>query len=236
MPKELTIQTAEKRKSELMRDRQSWLDEWKDIRDYMLPYHGRFGGENPNEGTRRDEKIVQNAAKMALRVLSAGLLTGLTSPSRPRFRLGIPNPAMRDNVGVRAWLDEVERRMYMVFAESNTYPALHAVYKELGAFGTACALVSEDVEDVIRVRVYTVGEYSLGLDSRLNVNSVSRDMWMTAGQIVEQFGEDKVSDQVLAQVRNDQTETWHMVNHIIMPNPSPENNRSDYRGKPFISA
>ena len=100
---------------------------------------------------RRDDKIVQNAAKMALRVLSAGLLTGLTSPSRPWFRLGLPNPELRDNVQVRAWLDEVERRMYMVFSESNAYPALHAIYQELGGFGTACALVSEDVEDVIRL-------------------------------------------------------------------------------------
>ena len=119
MPKELNIQEAERYKSSLLRDRQSWLDEWKDIRDFMLPYHGRFDGENPNEGKRRDDKIVQNAAKMALRVLSAGLLTGLTSPSRPWFRLGLPNPELRDNVTVRAWLDEVERRMYMVFSESN---------------------------------------------------------------------------------------------------------------------
>ena len=105
MPKELNIQEAERYKSSLLRDRQSWLDEWKDIRDFMLPYHGRFDGENPNEGKRRDDKIVQNAAKMALRVLSAGLLTGLTSPSRPWFRLGLPNPELRDNVTVRAWLD-----------------------------------------------------------------------------------------------------------------------------------
>ena len=236
MPKELNIQEAERYKSSLLRDRQSWLDEWKDIRDFMLPYHGRFDGENPNEGKRRDDKIVQNAAKMALRVLSAGLLTGLTSPSRPWFRLGLPNPELRDNVTVRAWLDEVERRMYMVFSESNAYPALHAIYQELGGFGTACALVSEDVEDVIRLRVYTIGEYALGLDSRLNVNAVCREIWMTAGQMVEQFGEDKCSDQVRAKVRNQQTEDWYMVNHIIMPNPDKQGNRLDYKGKDFISA
>ena len=236
MPKELTIQEAERYKSSLYKDRQSWIDEWKDIRDYMLPYHGRFDGENPNDGSRKDDKIVQNAAKMALRVLSAGLLTGLTSPSRPWFRLGITNPALRDNTEVRAWLDEVERRMYLVFAESNTYPALHSIYQELGGFGSGCALVSEDTEDVIRLRVYTVGEYAFGLDSRLNVNAVAREIWMTAGQMVEQFGEDKVSEQVRVKVKNGQTEDWFMVCHIIMPNPELDPVRKDYKGKPYISA
>ena len=231
----LTVQEAERRRGSIVTDRSTWIDPWKEIRDYMLPYHGRFDGDEPNRGEREDTQIIQNAAGFAIRTLSAGLLSGLTSPSRPWFRLGLPDQGLSEYRTVRSWLDEVEKRMYAVFAASNTYNALHRMYYELGGFGTACAFVHEDYEDVIRIRPYTIGEYGLGQDAGLRVDSVSRDVWMTAFQMVKEFGEDKVSASVKAKADSQQGDTWFPVRHLLIPNPDVKPGRRDAWGKPWLS-
>ena len=231
----LTVQEAERRRGSIVADRSTWIDPWKEIRDYMLPYHGRFDGDEPNRGERKDTQIIQNAAGFAIRTLSAGLLSGLTSPSRPWFRLGLPDQDLSEYRTVRSWLDEVEKRMYAVFAASNTYNALHRMYYELGGFGTACAFVHEDYEDVIRIRPYTIGEYGLGQDAGLRVDSVSRDVWMTAFQMVKEFGEDKVSASVKAKADSQQGDTWFPVRHLLIPNPDVKPGRRDAWGKPWLS-
>lgn len=201
----------------------------------MLPYHGRFDGDNPNKGDRRDQYIIQNAAGFAIRTLSAGLLSGLTSPSRPWFRLGLPDQDLSEYRTVRAWLDEVEKRMYAVFAASNTYNALHRMYHELSGFGTACAFVHEDFEDVIRIRPYTIGEYALSQDNNLRVDGINRDFWMMAGQMVKEFGEAKCSEAVRSKVKNGQGNEWFPVRHLLVPNPDVKPGRRDASGKPYVS-
>ena len=50
---------------------------------------------------------------------------GLTSPSRPWFRLAVADEALNSVHAVKVWLSEVERLMLAVFARSNVYGALH---------------------------------------------------------------------------------------------------------------
>jgi len=235
MPFPITLQEAERRSASMIAERESWIPEWEDIRNYMLPYHGRFSDDRPNDGQRKDQRIIQDVAKASLRVLSAGLLSGLTSPSRPWFKLNIPNPLLSESKPARSWLDEVERRMYSVFAASNLYSELQKMYVELGGFGTACAIVSKDYEDVIRLRTFTIGEYALALNDSLKVDTMYRDFQMTARQIEQRFGRDNCSDAVKSSIENGRSETWFTVRHLICPNPDIKPGRRDVSGKKFIS-
>lgn len=235
MPFPMTVKEAERLAASMLAERESWIPEWTEIRDYMLPYYGRFSNEKSNDGERRDKKIIQDVAKMSLRVLSAGLLSGLTSPSRPWFKLNIPNPQLAESKPVRAWLDEVERRMYSVFAASNLYSELQKIYMELGGFGTGCAVILEDYENVIRLRTFTVGEYALALNSSLKVDTMYRSFQMTARQIYQQFGRDNCSDAVKSAVDGGRGENWFDVKHLICPNTNINPERRDFSGKPYLS-
>ena len=70
---------------------------------------------------------------------------------------------------------------------SNLYQALPQVYGHEGVFGTGCMLVQEDTEDLFRCYVQPVGSYSIGLDSRLLVNTFAREFRWTVRQVVERF-------------------------------------------------
>ncbi len=101
---------AYKRWLKLENDRSSWRSQWIEITDYMLPRRGRYlTDESQNtRGRKRTTKIVDNTAGLALRTLSAGMMSGLTSPARPWFRLMTEDDAMMDEPGVKRYLGEVE--------------------------------------------------------------------------------------------------------------------------------
>jgi hypothetical protein len=161
------------------------------------------------------------------------MTSGLTSPSRPWFKLGLEDDDLQDFDPVKDWLSTVEERMMGVFAKSNIYGALNGTYSEVGSFGTAALAILPDFEDVLRGTLYTCGEYALGTGADGRVNAFTRKQWMTVGQVVERYGIDAVSEQTAAQYRSKNVDKWVQVIQLIQPNPdangSPLATRKTYR-------
>lgn len=230
-------QHLERRRSALELERQSWISHWRDISDYTMPRRGRFLVSDRNKGDRRNTKIIDNTGRYSLRTLAAGMMTGLTSPSRPWFRLTTPDPALDEFAPVKTWLYLVEQRMRAVFAKSNIYNVLHGTYEELGAFGTSAFLGLDDFEDVVRFYPFTAGEYMIAQDNRGKVDTIYREYSMTVAQVVGEFGEDNVSATVRAMHARGSLDQWVTVCHAIEPRPESQRERGkvDGRNKPIRS-
>ena len=112
-------------------------------------------------------RILDSTATLAARTLASGLMSGVTSPARPWFRLGVGIPRSRQCPRSAPGSTTCRRRMLRVFARSNLYNALATVYEELGVFGSAALLVLEDDEEIVRAWPLTVGEYWLASSERL---------------------------------------------------------------------
>ena len=137
---------AKARWSALQDERSSWMSHWREISDYLLPRSGRFISSDRSNGERKHNNILDSTGTRSLRILAAGLMAGMTSPARPWFRLTTNDPELDESSGVKLWLSDVQRMMLMVFSRSNTYRALHSVYEELGAFGTAANIILPDFD------------------------------------------------------------------------------------------
>jgi hypothetical protein len=207
----------ERRRRLLYTERDRWLPRWRAISEHCCPYRGAFTSTQPNRGDRRDSKILKSTPVRALRTMAAGMHSGLTSPARPWFKLGTRDKSLAQRYDVRRWLDEVQRRMYAVYQGSNFYNSIHSIYAELGAFGTACMMIMEDYEDVIRCRAFTIGEYALGVGPKGRVDSIYRTAWLTAMQMVREFGLENVSPAVRTAYQNT-PELWISFYHAIEPN------------------
>lgn len=195
--------------------RARYLPVWEEIAKYICPGRGVFSKQEPNQGERKDEALLDPTPLQSLHVLSAGLQGGLTSPSRPWFRLGVSDSGLADYGPVRLWLDEVERRMMHVLNQSNVYNCLHMLYQEVGAFGVGCMLMEEDPRNVIRGHTMTAGEYCLeygvnGLPDRLG-----RSLWMTAYQMAAEFGEENLSDGARDSLKAGRVDRWFRVCHMV---------------------
>ena len=215
--------------------REEWRKEepvLKEIRDLVVPYRGMFTSETADkDGKQKDGPIWTDVGMDSIEVMAAGMQSGITSPTRPWFRLNASNPEIFDLEPVRAYCDEVQRRMLAVYSSSNLYDSLKSLYVEIAAFGTAAMMMEEDDETIMRFRTLTCGEYTLGISAKLRVNKLARVIQMTADQLVEDFGEDVLPQQV-KQVYGDGknvTRVWK-VYHMLEPNPN-HDPRSDLEKK-----
>ncbi|MBR1660273.1 MAG: head-tail connector protein [Oscillospiraceae bacterium] len=210
-----------KRLARQLRDMESirnrYFPVWQEIAKYIVPGRGVFTKDEPNQGERKDRALLDPTPLQAMHVLSAGLQGGLTSPSRPWFRLGVADGDLADFYPVRLWLDEVERRIFHVLSQSNVYNALHTLYQEVSAFGVGAMLVEEDMENVVRAHTFTAGEFCLsyGLDGL--PNRFGREFWMSAQQMEEEFGEEALSDAARAALKSGRLDQWFRVCQMIYP-------------------
>lgn len=211
-----------------------WYARLRDISRYINPGRGFFEGFVPNYNAQIDYKLVMDAdiAHYA-GILAAGMSSGLTSRTRPWFRLGLEDPSMEENEAVKEWLATVERIMYRVFAASNIYDAFYQAYEELGMFGTASFGLFEDYHTVIRAMSFTVGEYYLGVDYHGRVNAFARQYWKTTDQLVYEFGWNNVSDLVKRAYNAGQHDTFFLVYELCEENKSKIDGYKNFKGMKY---
>ena len=220
---------------QLKSERASWWSHWKDISDNLLPRSGRFFIQDRDKGWRRHNNIYDSTGTKALRVLAAGMMSGMTSPARPWFRLGTSDPELAKSAAVKIWLDQVTRTMLEIFQKSNTYRAFHQMYEELGAFGTAASIVLPDFSKVIHHYPLTTGEYCIATDYQGRVNTLYREFQKTVHELVAEFGYDTVSPTVRGMYDRGNLDQWITIVHAIEPRTDRDPRMLDSKNMPYSS-
>tara|TARA_R110000796_G_scaffold9078_3_gene31206 strand:- start:6528 stop:8189 length:1662 start_codon:yes stop_codon:yes gene_type:complete len=223
------------RKQALWNERSSYVTHWREISDHMMPRTGRFFETDRNNGKKKHNNIINSKATRSVNVLASGMMAGMTSPARPWFRLATPDTDLMEYAPVREWLDQTGKIMRQIFAQSNTYNALHQMYKELGLYGTAFSFISPDFDDVLRHYPLTIGEYALAIDARQTVKTMYREVPMTIGQVVKQFGKEKCSPAVINKFDKGLLDSWITVIHVIEPRYDRDTTKKDGKNKAFKS-
>lgn len=223
--------------SALKSERSEWDAHYREMSEYFLPRTGRFFTSDVNKGDKRWNKIYDSTGTRALRTLSAGMMSGMTSPARPWFRLTLEDSDLAEYDPVKLWLHEVTERMRSVFSRSNTYRSLSTVYEELGLFGTAANIVVPDYQGIIRHYPLTAGEYAIATDNRREVSTLYREWDMTVSQVVREFGLENCSMTVQNLFKNGGKglETYVTIVHCIEPRYDRDLTKKDSVNMPYAS-
>lgn len=235
MKNETLKEQLTKQLAQLEQERTTFEPHWRELSDFIIPRGSRFLTSEANRGDRRNTKIVDPTATMANRTLSSGMMSGITSPARPWFKLATPDPEMMDYGPVKLWLETVQNRMNDMFNKSNLYQSLPIIYSSLGTFGTGALAVLEDDEDVIRTMPFPVGSYYIANSPRLSVDTCFRKFSMTVRQLVREFGLNNVSSSTKSAFENGTYEKWVDVVHAVYPNMNRETGKMNAKNKAFRS-
>jgi len=236
---------CEKLKTQLLLDRSTWEPHWQDLGDYILPWRIRFKKNQRNKGDKRNSKIIDNTATLAVRTARSGMMSGTSNPARPWFRLTTPDPDLAENGAVKQWLHTVTMRMNAILLKSNYYNSMPYIYGDLIVFGTAPRAIMEDEKDIIRCYNYPIGTYALGGNDRLEVDTIVREEQLTVRQIVQKFARYDLKtgkpmwDNISLNVRNawDNSNYENLIDivHVVKPNDYKDKSKLEARYKPFIS-
>lgn len=209
--------------AELRSDRLPFWNLWREVANYFLPkrYVWLQSDKEARIRNAKNPYILDSTGTTAARILASGMMNGITSPSRPWFRLRIAG-FEHEGDAVAVWSDEVVRRMLFVMSESNFYNAMAVQYLDLVIFGTAAVLIYEDDETVIRCYNPALGEYYLSQNHRLAVDTFAREFKQSVKQLAKNFGEENLSETLRSKYKAGGQQCLHLydVTHLIEPNHS----------------
>lgn len=189
-----------KKFNQMFLNRQKYIDKWKMIRDYQLPFLGLFDGED-DQSMIRSDKILNGVAWESCQIFASGVMSGMTPPSRKWFKLTMENTELAANSDVAEVLDDREEILYAVFAKSNFYSVVHQVYMEL-PYGQSPMSIMPDGRVGARFTHYPIGTYALECSANSDVNTFGRKYKMTADQLVEEFGFENCTTEVQNAYKN----------------------------------
>lgn len=212
------LRKLERRVVSMERGRDSFIPVWKDLTENFLVHRGRYDLGDVNQGKRRDNKIFNNSPVLALRILSAGLMSGITSPAREWFRLSSGSVELDRDHDVQIWLHTCTQIMYRVFSLTNLYNSLQTAYGELGNFGTCAVGVFEDDEDFLRFETQTAGQFALGEGKKELPESFSLRRKRTVASIVKDFGIENCPTTVKNLWKNGGENSRVEVLYLVEPN------------------
>ena len=193
---------------------------WQEASELIHPIESQFT-KHSYQGENRRYRIFDGTGEQANQQLAAGLFSLLTNPSQPFFEISSEDKKTNESWIVADWLQQVTEIMnYEIqLPRTNFTAALSESYLEYGAFGNAQLLTSEHPE-VDRALFFT----SLPLtetcfqESRANiVNRILRMYKLTAFDLVEEFGEENVSEDVRKAIKDKKGDAEFEILHTIRP-------------------
>lgn len=235
MAQQITRTDMLRRLQSLKNERSSWIEHWKEISTYLLPRSGRYFVQDRNKGQRRHNNIYDSTGTRAHRILAAGMMSGMTSPARPWFRLATSDPDLMKYQPVKVWLNQVSDLIHTIFQKSNTYRMLHQVYEELGGFGSAASILMPNFQNVIHHYPLTVGEYCVASNWEGEVDTLYREFQKPVGAIVKEFGYDACSPTIQNLYSRGNLDAWITLVHGIEPRADRDPNGLSAKDLPWRS-
>lgn len=205
--------------------RKPWEAIWRDIKHYILPHRG-FALDSEEVSTQ-STKIVDATATRALRITASGLLSGLTSPARPWFRLRFVNPEDGESSANRIWLDTVEEIVRNSLLQTGFYQIAHAMFTELIAYGSASIYIESHPIRDLQFYCLSCGEFSWAGDDSGNVDTVVRRYQAPIRCVAERFGTEKLSREHKELLQYNPYSLVELV-HVVFPS-------RNHKGMPFSS-
>ena len=165
--------------------------EWRQISEYLVPGRGIYQNySKPRKKKLSSPKVINTAGEDSLTVLTSGMHSALTSPSRPWFKLEWADEKLNKIDELKIWMQKAEISLHRLLHSSNFYSILEGFYTELGAFGNGCVYAGEDTYDdnvAFRFELLTAGEYAFSMGANGKLNTFYRTIFMTPYNFVARF-------------------------------------------------
>lgn len=223
------------RNAQLNLEYQPWRDFYRQVSKVLYPQGGQYLEDGkPALKAKYHSDMISDAGEYAGKIFAAGMQGGLCSPYKEWKRIEPYDIERLKSKRAKEWIDIVNSVMDKVLANSNWYTSSHMGFEEQGHFGTECCFMERDVEDVIRFYPFTAGQFKIASSNGRDIDTIYRDVWMSAIQIVKQFGPENAS-QAVKSAAESRPFDYFQVLHIIEPREERDVKKIDSKNMPFRS-
>ena len=226
-------QTLKSHLSRLMEQRSTWESHWQECADFMQPRKAEITNERAR-GDKRNIQIFDATAIHALELLAASLHGMLTSSANRWFSLRYKESQLNEVDEAKEWLEDATDKMYTAFARSNFQQEIFEAYHDLICFGTACLMIEEDENDILRFSSRHIKELYIQENDRGFVDTIYRRFKMPVHAVVEKFGLENLSKETKKLFEKEPFEKIELV-HVVRPRNIYNEFKLDKKNMPFQS-
>jgi hypothetical protein len=208
-------------------EQQRWVPIWRKLNECFYPflYNNLQGGSVVSAGEPdkiANPKLLDGEPALALLVLSAGFMNGVTSPARKWLNIKRPGtkPYEEGDGGLSTTHAAIRTKILETLAGTNYYDTrAEQVYDGCG-IGTGVLLCYEDYDLVCKFTVCPPGSYYLTTDASNNIVKFSREIRMTAADLLDEFGPEVLPSDIVEKAKKGGavSRTPYSVSHLIERN------------------
>lgn len=208
---------CKRRHTDLKSERANFEDMWEDIARFIIPHRGQFNvKQSPGQKNRRH--ILDSTGSWAAEQLANFLYGALTNPASDWFMLSVYNPDLMRRDDVRQYLSYATAHLYGVFnnPKKKFYDNSHEVYNDVVPFGTGVLFAEDRPGSGLSFKARSLTECYLDEDQDSNVDVLCREFQLATRQLVQQFGEEALPDDVRRMQEKEAGRKWDIL-HCIYP-------------------
>lgn len=203
-------------------DRSVWETHWQECFDYIVPRKNDITTTR-TPGDKRNTDLFDTTAIMSNQLLSGALHGMLTNPATRFFELVMGDPNLDGDEQIKAWMQEVGERMFILLNNTNFQTEIHEVYIDLGSIGTSCLYIGEHKDKIVHFGARSMKEIYIEENNLGLIDTVYRCFKWKPRQVVQEFGLDKLPLWVKDQYEKGCEDDWEII-HCVHPTKDEEPN------------
>lgn len=215
-----------------------WKPQWQEIADYMMPRKAGISEVTETPSSTKETALFDTTAGDAAMTMAGGLMSW-TSPINEQWFQYKPIFQLRESDATKQWLAQCTERIRELLAESNFYTELHEDLLTHCTFGTSAMYIGMQ-GGKLHFESLPLGTFAIAENGFGVVDTLYREMEMTASQAKDLFGEDMLPKDVCDCLKDHKKKDLrHKFIHAVYPRPEHERpegvGRNAAWGKPFAS-
>ncbi|CAB4200387.1 Head-to-tail connector protein, podovirus-type [uncultured Caudovirales phage] len=213
-----------------------WENHWREVAERVRPQQNFFQMIQRPDGDKRNEKIFDATAPLALSKFTAAVISMSFPATQTYHKLQISDEDMSNDTEVRRYLDKVNEKLFKVrySPRANWQSQSGEVVMDVGAFGTGILFIDDVLGVGIRYKALPLAQCFIAEDAHGRVDTLHRRFQWTAHQAATKFGVDKLPEAMKRALKTEpQRKFWFL--HCVKPNMDKKPGRRDYQGMDFWS-
>lgn len=213
-----------------------WETHWREVAERVRPQQNFFQMIQRPDGDKRQEKIFDATAPLALPKFAAAVISMAFPATQTYHKLVVNDDSLNRNAEVRRYLDRVNETLFKVryAPRSNFQSQSGEVVLDVGAFGTGILFIDDVLGIGIRYKSLPLSQCYIAEDAYGRVDTLHRKLKWTAHQAASKFGADRLPEAIRRALDVEPHRKFEFL-HCIRPNPDRNPRRKDYQGMPFWS-
>lgn len=199
--------------------RSTFNGHWQEVAELIYPDAATFNNANNahTQGNKNMSKIVESTGVLSNQLLAAGMYSLLTNPTTPWFSLTTSDATLNQSYETSLWLELCTEIMLFEIQrpKAKFITASHEGYLSLGAFGNMVPYLSDNLKnDSLLFTSFPLQECFFSENDEQTPATLYREHRLTPAQLVDKYGQDKVSETVREAYARGKDEPVHVL-HVI---------------------